>query len=137
MRIWRFEALSLCRIFLLVKKVFSALSLSAQMYQWVPAKPLEILTKGRVVSLCWISIPFRLNTPSCFNTTEGGVKRRPCVPPATRVLLCLYLSIKCLGLHLCTSLFPGNTHLWGDTQEKEITYNLYSRPTEFAPPVRV
>ena len=31
--------------------------------------------------------------------------------------------------------FPGNTHLWGETQEKEIIYNLYSRPTEFAHPV--
>ncbi|XP_020628077.1 PAB-dependent poly(A)-specific ribonuclease subunit PAN2-like [Orbicella faveolata] len=29
----------------------------------------------------------------------------------------------------------GNTHLWGDTQEKEVTYNVYSRPTEFAHPI--
>lgn len=29
----------------------------------------------------------------------------------------------------------GNFHLWGDTQQKEITYNVYSRPTEFAHPI--
>ncbi|XP_073238938.1 PAN2-PAN3 deadenylation complex catalytic subunit PAN2-like [Porites lutea] len=29
----------------------------------------------------------------------------------------------------------GNTHLWGETQEKEIIHNLYSRPTEFAHPI--
>lgn len=29
----------------------------------------------------------------------------------------------------------GNMHLWGDTQEKEIAYNVYSQQTEFAPPI--
>ncbi|XP_027041539.1 PAN2-PAN3 deadenylation complex catalytic subunit PAN2-like isoform X1 [Pocillopora damicornis] len=29
----------------------------------------------------------------------------------------------------------GNTHLWGDTQEKDILFNMYSRETEFAAPI--
>ena len=33
--------------------------------------------------------------------------------------------------------YLGNFHLWGDTQQKEITYNVYSRPTEFAHPVSI
>jgi len=35
----------------------------------------------------------------------------------------------------CDFSLTGNAHLWGDTQEKEVTYNVYSRPTEFAHPV--